>query len=55
VVEIANTGQISDEEQEQFMTGTGRGRGLQICTRLVKNMGGENVGYPGMEKTTFVS
>ncbi len=41
VVEINNTGQISEEETDQFILGEGRGRGLHICTQLVKNMGGK--------------
>ena len=41
VVEISNTGQISEEEKNQFILGEGRGRGLHICTRLVTNMRGK--------------
>jgi signal transduction histidine kinase len=41
VVEINNTGQISEEKKDQFILGEGRGRGLHICTRLVKNMRGK--------------
>jgi signal transduction histidine kinase len=40
VVEINNTGQISEEEKGRFILGEGRGRGLHISTRLVKNMKG---------------
>ncbi len=40
VVEINNTGQISDEERERFTLGEGRGRGLHISTRLIRNMEG---------------
>jgi len=40
VVEINNTGQISEEEKNQLILGEGRGRGLHICSRLVKNMRG---------------
>ncbi|MGA2319042.1 MAG: GAF domain-containing sensor histidine kinase [Thermodesulfobacteriota bacterium] len=40
VVEINNTGQISEEEKDRFILGEGRGRGLHISTRLVKNMRG---------------
>jgi signal transduction histidine kinase len=39
-VEINNTGQISEEEKDRFILGEGRGRGLHISTRLVKNMRG---------------
>jgi len=41
VVEINNTGQISEEEKYQFILGKGRGRGLNICTQLVKGMRGK--------------
>src|SRR4030043_2277096 len=40
VVEINNTGQISEDEKDRFILGEGRGRGLHISTRLVKNMRG---------------
>ena len=40
VVEINNTGQISEEEKDRFILGEGRGRGLHISTRLTKNMKG---------------
>jgi len=40
VVEIKNTGQISEDEKDRFILGEGRGRGLHISTRLVKNMRG---------------
>ncbi len=40
VVEINNTGQISEEEKDRFILGEGRGRGLHISSRLVKNMRG---------------
>jgi signal transduction histidine kinase len=40
VVEINNTGQISEEEKDRFIIGEGRGRGLHTSTRLVKNMRG---------------
>ncbi len=41
LVEINNTGQIPEEEKDQFVLGEGRRRGLHICTRLVKNMRGK--------------
>jgi signal transduction histidine kinase len=41
VVEINNTGQISGEVGDQFVLGEGKGRGLHICTQLVKNMRGK--------------
>jgi len=40
VVEISNTGQISEEEKDRLILGEGRGRGLNITTRLIKNMNG---------------
>jgi signal transduction histidine kinase len=40
VVEINNTGQISEEEKDRFILGEGRGRGLHISNRLIKNMKG---------------
>jgi len=53
VVEINNTGQISDEEKNQFVLGKGRGRGLHICTRLVKNMRGKLWAESREGQTTF--
>jgi signal transduction histidine kinase len=41
VAEIANTGQIREENKDQFLLGDGRGRGLHITTRLVKLMRGK--------------
>ncbi len=40
VAEIANTGEISENEIERYLSGEGRGRGLHITTRLIKHMGG---------------
>jgi signal transduction histidine kinase len=40
VVEISNTGQISEEEKDRFTHGESRGRGLHISTRLVNKMRG---------------
>jgi signal transduction histidine kinase len=40
VVEINNTGQISEEEKDRLILGESRGRGLHISTRLIKNMKG---------------
>ncbi len=53
VVEINNTGQISDEERERFTFGEGRGRGLHISTRLIKNMKGVMSVESGEGQTTF--
>jgi GAF domain-containing protein len=41
VVEINNTGRISEGEKDRFTLGEGRGRGLHTCTRLVKDMKGK--------------
>jgi signal transduction histidine kinase len=40
VVEINNTGRISEEEIDRFILDEGRGRGLHISTRLIRNMKG---------------
>ncbi len=53
VVEINNTGQISDEERERFTLGEGRGRGLHISTRLIRNMKGVLSVESGGGQTTF--
>jgi signal transduction histidine kinase len=52
-VEINNTGQISEEEKDRFILGEGRGRGLHISTRLVKNMRGIMSVESREGKTTF--
>jgi signal transduction histidine kinase len=41
VAEIANTGEIPPEDQERYLQGEGKGRGLHITGRLVKRMGGQ--------------
>jgi len=53
VVEINNTGQISEGEKDRFILGEGRGRGLHISTRLVKNMRGIMSVESGEGQTTF--
>jgi len=53
VVEINNTGQISEEEKNRFILGEGRGRGLHISTRLVKNMRGTMSVESKEGQTTF--
>jgi len=53
VVEINNTGQISEEERDRFTLGGGRGRGLHISIRLVKNMKGVLSVESGRGQTTF--
>jgi signal transduction histidine kinase len=53
VVEINNTGQISEGEKDRFTLGEGRGRGLHTCTRLVKNMRGTMSVESKEGQTTF--
>ena len=53
VVEINNTGQISEEERDRIILGESRGRGLHISTRLVKNMKGKMCVESREGKTTF--
>jgi signal transduction histidine kinase len=53
VVEINNTGQISEDEKDRFILGEGRGRGLHISTRLVKNMRGTMSVESKEGQTTF--
>ena len=53
VAEISNTGQISEEDKERYLLGEGRGRGLHITTRLVKQMKGKMEMESGEGQTTF--
>jgi signal transduction histidine kinase len=53
VVEINNTGQISEGEKDRFTLGEGTGRGLHTCTRLVKNMRGTMSVESKEGQTTF--
>jgi signal transduction histidine kinase len=53
VVEINNTGQISEEEKDRLILGEGRGRGLPISTRLIKSMKGIISVESGGGQTTF--
>ena len=53
IAEIVNTGEISEEEIERYLLGEGRGRGLHITTRLVKQMGGKIEVESKGGKTTF--
>jgi signal transduction histidine kinase len=41
VAEISNTGEIPPGDQERYLQGEGKGRGLHITGRLVKRMGGQ--------------
>ncbi len=53
VVEINNTGQISESERDRFTLGESIGRGLHTCTRLVKNMRGTMSVESKEGQTTF--
>jgi signal transduction histidine kinase len=53
VVEITNTGQISEEDKKQYLHGEGKGRGLHITSRLVKLMGGKTEVDSVEGQTTF--
>jgi hypothetical protein len=52
VVEIINTGEISQEEIGRFLGGGTRGRGLRIINRLVQLMGGRFEMESGDRRTT---
>jgi len=41
VAEIANSGQIPEEDIDRYLLGESRGRGMHITTRLVRRMGGK--------------
>jgi signal transduction histidine kinase len=41
VAEVANSGEIREEDRDRYLLGDGRGRGLHITTRLVKQMNGK--------------
>jgi len=52
VVEITNTGEISQEEIGRLLGGGSRGRGLRIINRLVQVMGGRFEMESGNKRTT---
>jgi signal transduction histidine kinase len=53
VVEVTNTGEIREEDRNRYLLGEGRGRGLHITTRLVKQMKGKMEVESGEGETTF--
>ena len=53
VAEVTNTGEIREEDRERYLQGEGRGRGLHITTRLVKQMQGKMEMESGKGQTTF--
>jgi signal transduction histidine kinase len=53
VAEVANTGEIREQDRDRYLLGEGRGRGLHITTRLVKQMNGKMEVESGEGKTTF--
>jgi signal transduction histidine kinase len=53
VAEISNTGYMNEEEKDRCLLGEGRGKGLYICTRLIKQMGGILWVESQEDKTTF--
>jgi hypothetical protein len=53
VAEVMNTGEIREEDRDRYLVGEGRGRGLHITTRLVKQMNGKMEMESGEGQTTF--
>lgn len=53
VAEVTNTGEIREEDKDRYLHGEGRGRGLHITTRLVKQMRGKMEVESGEGQTTF--
>ncbi|MGZ3539226.1 MAG: GAF domain-containing protein, partial [Thermodesulfobacteriota bacterium] len=53
VAEVTNTGEIREEDRDRYLLGEGRGRGLHITTRLVKQMKGKMEVESGEGQTTF--
>jgi signal transduction histidine kinase len=53
VAEVTNTGEIREEDRDRYLLGEGRGRGLHIATRLVKQMKGKMEMESGEGETTF--
>jgi signal transduction histidine kinase len=53
VAEITNSGEIAEGDRDRYLLGEGRGRGLHITTRLVKQMGGKMEMEAKEGQTTF--
>ncbi len=53
VAEVTNTGEIREDDRDRYLLGQGRGRGLHITTRLVKQMQGKMEMESGEGQTTF--
>jgi signal transduction histidine kinase len=53
VAEVTNSGEIREEDRDRYLLGDGRGRGLHITTRLVKQMKGKIEMESGGGQTTF--
>jgi signal transduction histidine kinase len=53
IAEITNTGKIREEDKDRLLMGDGKGRGLHITTRLVKQMGGKMEVESEEYQTTF--
>jgi nitrogen-specific signal transduction histidine kinase len=53
VAEVTNTGEIGEEDRDRYLHGEGRGRGLHITTRLVKQMKGKIEMESEESQTTF--
>jgi signal transduction histidine kinase len=53
VAEITNTGEIPEVDRDRYLLGDGRGRGIHITTRLVKQMGGKMEVDSGEGQTIF--
>jgi len=53
IAEITNSGEIAEEDRDRYFLGEGRGRGLHITTRLVKQMGGKVEMEAKEGQTTF--
>ncbi len=51
--EVTNTGEIQESDRDRYLLGEGRGRGLHITTRLVKQMKGKMEMESGEGRTTF--